>query len=356
MEIIEVLLHVKNTPDNFVAGQIKYCFSRWELLTNDIEILTTVRGLPIALKKEISPSKFVQHKFSSKENFFVESEINDLLRKRAISSCVHENGEVISPIFVRPKPDNKFRLILNLKNLNKYIEYIHFKMDTLSSILRLVRPNCFMAKLDIKDAYYSVSIRFLDQKLLKFNFNGILYKFNVLPNGYSEGPRVFTKLLKPPLAKLRNANICIAAYIDDLFTMNSEFNGCVSNVKEITSLLDHLGFTIHPEKSIFTPSQKIEFLGMIIDSVSMSVTLTEEKKLSIKQICKNLLSEQRVKIREVASILGKFSSSFIAVPHGRLHYRNLDGDKNVALIFHKGNFDKTWSLSERAKDDIKWWM
>ena len=49
-------------------------------------------------------------------------------------------------------------MILNLKGLNRHIEYHHFKMDTLWSAVRLMTPQCYMASLDLKDAYYSVPI------------------------------------------------------------------------------------------------------------------------------------------------------------------------------------------------------
>ena len=61
----------------------------------------------------------------------------------------------------------------------------------------------FLVKLDIKDAYYSIPIEEFHQRFLKFKCEGKLYKFMVLPNGYTERPRKFTKLLKPPLATLR---------------------------------------------------------------------------------------------------------------------------------------------------------
>ena len=49
-------------------------------------------------------------------------------------------------------------MILNLKNLNSHVEYNKFKMDTLQSILKLVTPGCYMATIDLKDAYYSVPV------------------------------------------------------------------------------------------------------------------------------------------------------------------------------------------------------
>ena len=185
------------------------------------------------------------------------------------------------PIFVRPKSDGGFRLILNLKALNQSVEYKKFKMQTLATTLCLIRPNMYMAKLDIKDAYYSIPIHKDDQKLLKFLHKGTLYKFLALPNGYTEGPRKFTKVLKPPMSVLRKKGVNVADYIDDLITMSKSQFRCYDNIAIIIKTLDELGFVIHPDKSVFTPSQEIEYLGFVIDSRDMTVTLTQAKKQTI---------------------------------------------------------------------------
>ena len=49
-------------------------------------------------------------------------------------------------------------------------------MDTLESAIHLVTPNCFMASVDLKDAYYSVPIYKYHRKFLKFEWKG---KFSV---------------------------------------------------------------------------------------------------------------------------------------------------------------------------------
>ena len=69
------------------------------------------------------------------------------------------------------------KLILDLKSLDKSVPYKKFKMDTISSILQLVRPNMFLVKVDIKDAYYSIPIEESYQKLLKFKFEGNFWPF-----------------------------------------------------------------------------------------------------------------------------------------------------------------------------------
>ena len=91
-------------------------------------------------------------------------------------------GEVISAIFARKKKDGHYRLILNLKEFNKLVSYQHFKMDTLHTIANLMTQNCFMASVDLKDAYYSIRIHKTYRKYLKFIWEGKLYQFTCTPN------------------------------------------------------------------------------------------------------------------------------------------------------------------------------
>ena len=72
----------------------------------------------------------------------IQEEVNKLLKKVIV---VHEAVEYISPIFLREKVDGTRRLILNLKSLNKYLDYKHSKMQTSQANLTLIQPNCYMA-------------------------------------------------------------------------------------------------------------------------------------------------------------------------------------------------------------------
>ena len=286
---------------------------------------------------------------------FLSVEIKNLLHKGVTEECQHEEGEYISPIFLTPKSDGSFRMILNLKKLNDHMPYIHFKMEIIKSVLNLVTPNCYMAKIGIKDAYYSIPILPEHQKFLKFSSQGKLYKFTCLPNGLCCGPRKFTKLLKPPLAKLRLDYIKIAAYIDDLITLAYSFDICLKNVWKCMKLLGNLSFSVHAEKSVFVPSQEIEYLGFIINSVTMTIRLTTEKKRKTFDLCQEVLLKESVSIRLVSKLLVKFISSFQAIKYGKLHYRDLERLKTKALKINKGNFDKKTSIDSHGKQDIIWW-
>ena len=98
-------------------------------------------------------------------------------------------------------------------------------------------------------------------------------------------------LLKPSLAELSLDFVKIAAYIDDLITLACSFDICLKNVCKCVKLLGNLGFVVHPEISVFVPSQEIEYLGFIINLVTMIVRLTIEKKKKIFDLCQKSITE-----------------------------------------------------------------
>ena len=297
-----------------------------------------------------------QHKCSAAQDQLISDNIKKLLEQEVIQMSPFEAGQIISPIFLREKSDGSHRLILNLKNLNKDVVKHRFKMETFHSILNLVQKDCFMSSIDLKSAYYSVPIADDHSKFLKFTFKGVTYKFVVLPNGYTQGPRKFTKLCRVPIASLRTRGHIVAIYIDDIFITASTFELCLHSVFEVIKLFDDLGFYIHFDKSVLTPTTVLTVLGFVSNSVSMTVTLTDEKKSNTIAFCKTILRRELSTIRQVASLLGKLTSSFPAVQYGPLHYRHLEQDKYNALLQCKGNFDSKMKLSREAREDLKWWI
>ena len=148
-------------------------------------------------------------------------------------------------------------MILNLKPLNEFVSYYHFKMDTIQTALKLMRPGCFMVSFDLKYAYYSVPVVKEDRKYLKFEWQGCYYEYTYL----ACAPRLFTKILKPVYSHIRSmGHICIG-HIDDSFLVGYECPACKRNVQDTVDMFHKLGFVIHPVKSVFIPTQEIEFLG-----------------------------------------------------------------------------------------------
>ena len=115
---------------HFKAGCLSQHISAWEEITSDQEVLQTVQGMK--LEFEESPLQGECSGFEiTKNQPTIQDEVNKLLEKGVVVECEHKTVEYISPIFLMEKTDGTQRLILNLKHLNKYLEYKHFKMQTL---------------------------------------------------------------------------------------------------------------------------------------------------------------------------------------------------------------------------------
>lgn len=350
--------YLQRKVECFKAGKLKDCYENWLKLTSDTEILDIVNGYKIEFSGK--PCQLfvpqLQKNWSLEDFETCELEIAKLLQKKAIVPCQHEKDEFISPVFTTPKKDGTSRMILNLKGLNKFVQYCHFKMESFSTVVNMVKPNCYMASIDLNDAYYSVPIACADQKYLKFQWQGKLYKFTCFPNGLALCPRKFTKLLKPAYSQLRKLGHLSVSHIDESYLQGDDYADCANNVLATLRLFDLLGFTSHPDKSSLVPKQQITFLGFVIDSVAMKVYPTREKIDKLKRVCHSLLCCPQPIIREVASVLGFLISIFPAAQFGPLHFRDLDMDKTEALQANKGNFDKRMVLSNAAKADLQWWV
>ena len=346
--------------DKFVAGRLSQYSNEWKKITSDSEILQMVKGAKIDFmqteEQEFSNLSCTRlSDFSPQECEIIDSEVQKLISKQVISLCKHADGEVISPIFTRQKKDGTHRMILNLSRLNSTVSYYHFKMETLMTALTLITKDCFMASIDLKDAYYSVPIFSEHKKFLRFFWRGNLFEFNVLPNGLSPGPRWFTKLMKPVFALLRKDGHTSTSFLDDSLLVADTKDNCMKNVEDTAGLLTKLGFIIHPTKSIFEPTTQIQYLGVVIDSVTMKVTLTPERKLHLKSGCLKLITIRQCTIRELAKVIGMIVASFPAVKYGPLHYRQLEKEKIAALKSKKGDFDQTMQLSSTGCDELQWW-
>ena len=124
----------------FQGGSIKLYSHKWKELTSDMELTGTVSVKPINIASNLPIINKYQYPFNDKGDAFIESEIQNLLKKGVMRNSSLEPGEFISPIFLREKRDGGYRLILNLKELDESVEYKKFKIDTLATIIQPIRP------------------------------------------------------------------------------------------------------------------------------------------------------------------------------------------------------------------------
>ena len=147
---------------------------------------------------------------------------------------------------------------------------------------------------------------------------------------------IFTILLKPALSYLRKQGYTLVMYIDDLWIQGEDYDQCKKAVKESIWLLDKLGFTIHQDKSIFEPCQEIEFLGFLMNSVNMTITISAKKACKIRTECTKILQKTEVSIKQLSEIIRQLA----AEPGNRyatIFFKRLEILRNKALTEHKEN-------------------
>ena len=144
-------------------------------------------------------------------------------------------------------------------------------------------------------------------------------------------PLIFAKLLKIPLALLRRINVRIIIFLDDMSVMAQTLKE-ISQAKEtLIFLLQKLSFVINLKMSQLTPVKEIEFLGLVINSVSMTLALPEEKVLDIQNKYAQLIASPKTTIMELTKLLGKLSFTVQAVLPERIQCRYLQQQQIQAM-------------------------
>lgn len=345
-----------NTPENFRGGKINLFTDVWKKKFNNDWLINQVLGVRVNLTEKINLKDKREINFSDSEKDVVRDEVLKLVKKSVIKVVNDIPGQVVSNVFLRKKKDGTYRMILNLKDFNKKIEKIHFKMETLANAINLMKKDCYFGSIDLKDAYFSVNIHSEDRKFFRFRFDNVLYEFCGLPQGYTDSPRLFTKILKPVLGLLREKGRQLVGYIDDFMIQADKAKECKDSIMESGNLFDELGFTVHPEKSCFEPTQEIEFLGFVLNSVLMEVSLSKEKASNIRRLIIDFISLKTVTIRDFAQIIGSLVALDNGVWIGPIFWRRLEIDKATWLKINKFDFDSVMTLSQESEEDLRWWL
>ncbi len=209
--LVSELLHVSPVSEShsssqvIVGGRVSKFASFWPSLTADFWILEAISlGVRIPfINAPFQSRPGANMSFNSEMRAICDAEVKSLLLKRAIEKIPMEEKCFVSGIFVIHKSSGGFRPIVNLKGLNRFVDHFHFKMEGISVMKGMVRKGDFFTKIDLQDAYLTISIHPEHRMYLQFVWEGALFQFSCLCFCLSSAPWSFTKILKPLVAFLR---------------------------------------------------------------------------------------------------------------------------------------------------------
>ncbi|KAL0187568.1 hypothetical protein M9458_014667, partial [Cirrhinus mrigala] len=253
------------------------------------------------------------------------AEIAVLLAKDAIEPVPPAEMKLrfYSPYFIVPKKSGGLRPILDLRVFNRSLLRLPFKMLTSKRILSCVRHQDWFAAIDLKDAYFHVSILPRHRPFLRFAFEGRAYQYKVLPFGLSLSPRVFTKVAEGALNPLWWKGIRILNYLDDWLIMAHSRDLLCEHRDLVLQHLSHLGLRVNREKSKLYPVQRISFLGMELDSVNMTACLTNERTQSVLSCLNSFRHKTAVPLKTFQRLLGHMAAAAAVTLLGLLQMKPL---------------------------------
>ena len=117
-------------PVTVLAGRTQEHLENWKLITLDKGILEAITGYKLDLLGNPRQTHVPLSKTNARETELMNQEIQKLLDKGAIQQVSGVTAEgYYSRIFLVPKKEGQYRPVINLRPLNNWIRYYHFKME-----------------------------------------------------------------------------------------------------------------------------------------------------------------------------------------------------------------------------------
>ena len=358
-----------------VGGRLKFKWENWKEFGASKKIVRWLRK-GYMLPFNVGEEAIVRSKFSAKSdanlvaNYAPDTEkalvlnmmMDTLLKKNYIVKMQPEEQGFFNLVFLRPKKaadsetrmEKRWRLILDVSGLNKFLRIKHFTMETAEKIRGEVTPNSWATSVDLTDAYHHLPIHPHFQNFLAFEVAGVNYKYVACPFGLSPIPQVFTEVMTCIKIHMReNTNSLVFQYLDDWLLISDTALSVLQDTVKFVNICIKLGVIVNPDKSSLEPTQSLVHLGFHWDFAHARLSVPEEKVVEIINLCKHVSDTSRVRLPCLESLQGKLISVEKAVPYGRIHYRNFQ--KEVVRNVRRGRNNRHVRLSKAAKNDLVWW-
>ena len=354
------------TIDSEVAGRLRSRAGAWRAVGASPTVMRWIEmGYDLPLMGT-PPAFFASnHAGATQYDFFIDESLPKWLKAGAVrrASC---QPHMVSPLDVVPKKqEGKYRLILDLRELNKYVRDFPFVMETLLRRRYGFLPGDWMFSIDLESGYYHVEVREEDRKYLGFAWRGEWFEFCVLPFGLKSAPAAFTKVMSQLARYWRSCGIRLLFYLDDWAFMSSSKESAEQLVHQIIGDMVRLGLLINAGKSVLRPSTRLTLLGFIVDTVEGTFRITPERKVSMEHSLDCALAQSWLPVRELASVAGKLVSCYLALgPVTRIFTRSLfeclaARDVTLTARSARGRARQWWRggvrLSRKAQSELKFW-
>ena len=183
-------------------------------------------------------------------NVYLLEALHQLTKKNAIELVTNQESlGFYNWLLLVPKPNNKWRRILDLSNLNKFLKVEKFKMETQETIRTSLQTGEWVTSIDLRMPTSIYQYKTNQEKIFRFHVQGKTYQFKALPFGLSMTPLEFTVVAKEVKLMALRKGIRIHQYLDDLLVWARSHEICLQHIQTLVALYQDLDWLVNLEKS-----------------------------------------------------------------------------------------------------------
>ena len=333
-----------------------------------VEFLKYGWPINISVKESVLQRSNIQNHTGAKEYpDAIQSFLVSESAARAVLGPFRQNpfrhGIVLSPLNTVPKDGDRRRVILDLSfpkehSVNYFIEKNVYlgedfvlslpRVDKLVEIILLKGRGALLFKRDLKRAYRQIPVDPADWGFLAYRFRAHIYFDMVLPNGLRSAVLCCQRTTSAVAYMFSRQGYHVVNYIDD-------FGGCDTPDRaweaftKLGDLLRNCGLAESVEKQE-PPSTSMVFLGILVNTVTMSLEVSPSKLLEIHELLLIWLEKDSVYKRELQSLIGKLNFVASCVRSSRIFFSRM-------LNFLRTMEDNvSYEITLDFRRDVYWWF
>lgn len=249
---------------------------------------------PVVLKEKIDacPRKCAYTNIPFAWRAAAEQRIQEMLRTDIIEAVTSEmSHKYCSAMLAVPKGSDDFRLVVDLREPNKWIIREPHSMPTLESILSEIKDSRIFSTIDLSNAFHHVVLARESRHVTNFFTGQKMFRFKRLPFGLCNAPDIFQSTLEQILVNIPG----IMIYLDDILIFAKHKEDHDASLKLVLEKLESHGVILNKDKCQFS-QRAVKFLGFMFSEKGYEIT--EERRSSIMNF------RRPSNISEVKSFLG----------------------------------------------------
>lgn len=273
----------------------------------------------------------------------VEMRLKGLVEANIIESVTGTmDTSFCSSMLVVPKGKDDFRLVIDLRGPNQYIQRTPFAMPTLEQILAKLEGMTWFSTIDLSNAFFHIELDEGSRHLTNFFTEFGMFRYVRLPFGLCNAPDLFQEALQRKV--LDECEGCVN-YLDDVLVFGLTKEEHDKNLEVVLSRLANHNVKLNESKCVFG-SQEVKFIGFILTPRGWQIE--EEKISAIKEFRRSSTCA------EVKSFLGLITYVDKFIIHRATKTERLRALANSDVFYWTDNEESEFDhLRENALRSIK---